>query len=127
MVIKNSVVNANNHLNGIFPSFNSLNKEFHPGNRLVDSFSDCFSFHKADHSSRESKSLYCSHLDNVVFTVTSDLSTIVIVSNTSIRNSVAMSITHVYSFNNLLKKTLHHTINITIMEAELFAIRYRIN
>jgi len=42
--IKSSIVDTNNHLNEVFPSFNSFNKEISPGFYLVDSFSNCFSF-----------------------------------------------------------------------------------
>ena len=38
-----------------------------------------------------------------------------------------MSIAHVHLFNSPLKKTLHHAINVITTEAELFAIRCRIN
>ena len=38
-----------------------------------------------------------------------------------------MSITHVYLYLNSIKKTIHHTINITFTEAEIFAIRCGIN
>ena len=127
VIIKSSIVDANNYLNGIFLSFNSLNREFYLGNRLVDFFSDCFSIHKADCNLEESKSHYCSHLDNVILTASSNLSIIIVVSDTSIKNNVATSIAHVYSFNNPLRKILHHTINITTMKVELFAIRYGIN
>ena len=127
VVIKSSIVDADNHLNGIFLSFNSLSREFYLENRLVDSFSDCFSIYKADCSLEESKSHYCSCLDNLILTASSDLSTIVVVSDTSIKNNIATFIAHVYSFNNILKKMLHHTINIMTMKVELFAIRYGIN
>lgn len=53
--------------------------------------------------------------------------TIIVVFDTSIRNNIATSITHVHSFNNSIKKTLHHAIDITLIEAELFAIKCRIN
>ena len=56
-----------------------------------------------------------------------DLSIVVIVSNASIKNNIAMSIAYVHSFNSLLKKTLYHAINVTTTEAELFAIRCGIN
>ena len=52
---------------------------------------------------------------------------VIVISDASIKNNVATSITHIYSFNSLLKKTLHHTISITSTEVELFTIRYRIN
>ena len=45
----------------------------------------------------------------------------------SIKNNVASSISHIYSFSNLLKKTIYHTVNVIPTEAELFAIRYSIN
>ena len=122
--IKSSIVNANSHLNGIFLSFDSLNKEFYLGNRLVDSFSSC---NKADYSLEESKSHYCSLLDNIVLNTSSDPSTVIVVSDTSIKNNVTISIAHIHSFSNPLKKTLYHAINVTLTEAELFAIRCGVN
>jgi len=38
-----------------------------------------------------------------------------------------MSISHVHSHLNNIKKIIHHTVNVTSTEAELLAIRYRIN
>jgi len=127
MTIKSSVVNANNYLNGIFPSFDTFNREFHSGNELVDLFSDCFSFHKVNHSSEKSKSHYYSHLNNIVFTTSSNPTTVIIIPDVNIKNNVTTSITHIHSFNNLLKKTLYHAINVTSTEVELFVIRCRIN
>jgi len=37
--IKSSIIDTNNHLNRIFPSFESLNSEFSPESRLIDIFS----------------------------------------------------------------------------------------
>ena len=45
----------------------------------------------------------------------------------SIKNQVAISITHIYVYDNPVIKTLYHMINITSTEAELLAIRYSIN
>ena len=123
ITVKSSVVDTNNHLNGIFPSFNSLNKEFYLENRSVASFSNCFSFHKVDCSSKESKLHFCSHLNNIVFTALFNLTTVIVVSDASIKNNITMFITHIHSFNNPLKKMLHYTINTTSTEVELFAIR----
>ena len=120
---KSSIVDANSHLNGIFLSFDSLNKEFYLENRLVDSFSNCFSCHKADYSSEGSKSHHCSLLDNIMLNTSSNLSIVIVVSDTSIKNNVNISIAHIHSFSNPLKKTLYHAINVISTEAELFAIR----
>jgi len=38
-----------------------------------------------------------------------------------------MSIAHIYFYSNIVKKTLHYTINVTLTEAELFVIRCGIN
>jgi len=46
---------------------------------------------------------------------------VLVILDTSIQNNVAIS------FNSSLKKTLHHAINITSTEAELFALRCGIN
>ena len=120
---KSSIVDANSHLNGIFLSFDSLNKEFYLENRLVNSFSNCFSFYKADYSSKERKSHHCSLLDNIMLNTSSNLSIVIVVSDTSIKNNVTISIAHIHSFSNPLKKTLYHAINVISTEAELFAIR----
>jgi len=42
--VKGSIVDTNNRLNGIFPSFNSLNYEFSPSYRLIDMFLVIFCF-----------------------------------------------------------------------------------
>ena len=59
--------------------------------------------------------------------VFSDSYTIIIVSNNSISNNVAISITYIYFFSSLTKKILYYTINIITIEVELFIIRYGIN
>jgi len=106
-------------------SFNSLNSEFSLGSRLIDIFSSHFSFHKANCCNEKSKAVYCCKLDNFVFNTSSDSNSVIVVSD--IRNNITTSIIHIYSFSSPIKKTLHHAIDITSTEAELFAIRYRIN
>ena len=44
-LIKDSIVNMDNHFNKVFPSFDPLNSEFSPECRIIDTFSSCFSFH----------------------------------------------------------------------------------
>ena len=125
--IKSSVSNANSWLNGIFPSFDSLNYKFCLGSKLIDSFSSHFSFHKADHYSNKSKRAYYCKLDKLIFNTSMEPSTVIIVLGTSIKNNVTTSIAHIYSFNNLLKKILHYVINNTSTETELFVLRYRLD
>jgi len=50
-----------------------------------------------------------------------------VISDASIKNNIATSITYVHLFNKPLKKTLYHAINVTTMKVELFAIRCKID
>ena len=125
--IKSLVTNTNICLNRIFLSFDFLNSEISPGFILTNIFSSYFSFYKADCHNKKSKAVYLHKLDDLVLNVLSDLHTVIVIPNASIRNNITMSIAYIYSFFSSTKKTLHHTIDIIITEAELFAIRCGIN
>jgi len=56
-----------------------------------------------------------------------DIKTIVVISNTSIKNNITMFIAYVHLKSNIVTKTIHHAVNVTSTKAELFAIRCRIN
>jgi len=55
------------------------------------------------------------------------LHTALIITDASIKNNIATSISHVHIANHLLTKTVHHAAFITSIETELFAIRCGIN
>ena len=55
------------------------------------------------------------------------LSVTIIASDASIKNNVAMSIAHIHTHDKPLVKTIHHTVNVTSTEVELFAFRCDIN
>ena len=59
--------------------------------------------------------------------MSSNLLTAVIVSDTSIKKHIIISIAHIHVHGNPIIKTIYHTINIMSTEAELFTIRYGIN
>ena len=106
-----------------FPSFSFFNDEFKPGNHIVDIFPDCFSFHPCLLNVKK----YIKNLDEITFRTSSDPFSTIIVSDTSIKNQVATSISHIYFFDKSVIKTLHRAINITTAEAKLFAIWCGIN
>jgi len=54
-------------------------------------------------------------------------STVIVVSDTNIKNDIATSILHVHIANQLLIKTLYYAVLVTTTEAKLFAIRCGIN
>ena len=49
------------------------------------------------------------------------------VSDASIKNQVATSISYVYVHNKQIIKMIHHTVNVMTTEAKLFVIRCGIN
>jgi len=120
-------VDVDNYLNGIFPFFNFLNCEFSPSFKLIDNFPSHFSFYQANHKDKESKTAYLCKLNNIFTNILLDPKFIIVVSDTSIRNNVAMYILHIHSYPNIIRKTIYYAVNVTITEAELFAIRCEIN
>ena len=53
--------------------------------------------------------------------------TALVIMDTSIKNNIAMSISHIHTANHPLIKTVHHALFVISMEVELFAIRCSIN
>jgi len=112
-----------NSCNEYIPSFCPFNQEFFPGNRLIDFFSDQFSFH---YYSQEAKN-HIKNLNHAITEASSDISSSIIILDASIKNNIATSISHIHSYNKPIIKTIHQAINITTTKAELFIIRCSIN
>jgi len=121
--LKSPLSDVDNKRNEFFLSFYFFNDEFTPGKHLVDTFSNHVSFHPCTLNIQN----HMENLEKIAIRASSDLLSSIIVSNASIKNQVATSISHIYSFNKLIVKTLHKAINITTAEAELFAIKCGIN
>jgi len=121
--LKSPLIDVDNKCNEFFPFFSFFNKKFEPGNRLIDLFSDHFSFYL--HSSNLKK--HIEKLDEFAFRASSNSSSTIVVSDTSIKNHVTTSISHIHSYNKPVIKTLHRAINVITTEAEIFAIHCRIN
>jgi len=112
---------------GIFPSFSPLDPEFTPGQRIIDNFSDRFSFNLANKKEKEKNNHRTQELDKIVLRNSSILNTALVITDASIKKDIAMSIAHIHSANCPLIKTVHHTSFVTSSEVELFAIRCGIN
>jgi len=123
LCLKSPLINVDNKYNKFFPSFSFFNEEFKPGNHLINVFSDCFSFHPCSSNNKN----YIGKLDDITLRASSNPSSTIIVSDTSIMNYIATLISHFHSFNKPIIKTIHRAINITTTEAKLFAIWYGIN
>ena len=110
---------------GIFPFFSPLYLEFIPGSRIIDNFSDRFSFNLAD--KKEKDNIRSQQLDEMVLQFSSSPFTALVIADASIKNDIATFILYVYLINWLMTKIVYHAAFITSMEAELFAIRCSIN
>ena len=121
--LKSPLINVDNKHNEFFPSFSFFNKEFEPGNRLIDLFSDHFSFHFCSPNLKK----HIEKLDKIAFRMSSNPSSTIVVSDASIKNHVTTSISHIHFYNKPVIKTLHRAINVTTTKAELFAIHCGIN
>ena len=115
------------NLNGIFTPFDSLNSEFSPGFRLIDNFTSYFFFYWANYKDKESKIAHFCKLDDIFSNISLDSKSIIVIVDTSIRNNIAISIFHIYSSLDNIRKTIHYVVNITSTKAKLFAIKYSIN
>jgi len=80
-----------------------------------------------NYKDKESRTAHFCKLDDIVLNASSNSNSIIVVSDANIKNNITMSIVHIHSYLNSIKKTLHHAIGITSTEAELFAIRCSIN
>jgi len=125
--IKGSLVDTDNRFNRVFLFFSLFHYEFSPENRLINVFSNHFSFHSLNKKSNQDIKSHLFKLDNITLQALSDYYLVVVVTDTSIKNQMAISISHVYNHNRLVIKTIYHSVNVTFTKAKLFAIRCSIN
>jgi len=125
--IKSPITDINNHLNKVLSSFNSLNSKLQPGFCLVDTFSDQFSFTLVNHKDTDALKTHNIKLDKIYEDSSDNQNIILIIVDMSIKNNVAMSVFHIQKSHNIIRKSVHHAMNVNSTEAELFAIRYRID
>jgi len=124
---KGHIINSNIKSYGIFPFFSPLDPEFSPGHRIVDIFSNRFSFNLVDKKGKNHNKICGQELDEMTLCCSSNPHTALIITDASIKKDIATSISHIHSFNRPIIKTVHHASFVTSTEAELFAIRCGIN
>ena len=116
-----------NRFNEVLSSFDLLNPEFAPGCRIIDIFSSCFYFHSFNKCSDDSFLSHSHQLDNLAIMSSENPLHALVITDTSIKNYVAISITHIHIYNRPIIKTLYYVVNVNSMEAKLFTIRCGIN
>jgi len=116
-----------NRFNEVFSSFSSFNYEFLSGNRLIDNFPNCFPFHTLNRKYNNNVKSHLLKLDKLTLQASSDPWLVIIVIDTSIKNQVATSISHVHNHYRLVIKTVYYAVNVMTTKAKFFVIRYGIN
>ena len=124
---KGHLINSYNKSHGIFPSFSPLSIKFSPGHHIIDNFSDHFSFNLVNRKKKMKDNICTQELDEMILQVSSLPHTALVVTDASIKNDIATSISHIHLTNSSLTKTVHHASFVTSTEAELFTIRCGIN
>jgi len=124
---KGHLIDTYNKAYGIFPSFSPFDSEFSPGHRIIDNFSDRFSFNLVNKKEKEINKIRAQELDDMVLCNSSLSHSALVIMDASIKNDISMSISHIHSANHPLTKTVHHALFMTSTEAELFVIRCGIN
>jgi len=112
-----------NKFNKFLPFFSFFDEEFSLGRRHIDSFLYQFSFHV---QKQDIRSHLCD-LDNITISASIDLHSVIVISDTSIRNNIATCILYIHLHNRPIIKTIHHMVNITSTKAKLFTLRCEIN
>ena len=121
--VKSLLVNLNNQLNKLQLVFDRLYKEVSPGFCFKNNFSFLFSFHVANREKPTSLHKYFQALDFIIHDSSSNFYSTVIIANASIKNNITSSVLHIISNCRNLSKKVHHIVNVTTTEAELFSIR----
>ena len=90
-------------------------------------FSDHFSFNLTNKKDKDKDKIHAQELDNMTLRISFAPNTALIITDASIKNDIATSVSHIHQANHPLIKTVHHATFVTSSEAELFTIRCSIN
>jgi len=116
-----------NRFNEIVPSFDPINPELFPGHRIINMFSNHFSFQPLSEVANCNVTSQVQELDRIAFESSDSSSTALVISDASIKNNVATSIAYIHIRDRPITKTLHYTLNVMSTEAKLVTIRCSIN
>ena len=126
-LLKGYIVDMDNRFNEVFFAFDLINPELQPSNRVIDTFSNRFSFHTFSRKNDPSFKSRLQQLNALVIESSTSLSTALVITDASVKNNVASSIAHIHIRNKPMVKVLYNAVNITSLEAEFFALRCGIN
>ena len=86
-----------------------------------------FFFYIVKCKDKDIKEAYLHKLNKMFKDILSNSKKIIVISDTSIKNNIAILISHICLNYNTIAKTIYYTVNIMLTKTELFTIRYGIN
>ena len=92
---KGHLVDSNIKSYGIFPSFSPLDPEFFPSHCIIDKFSNRFSFNLVNKKGKNQNNIHSQELDDLTLRCSSEPNTALVITNASIKNDIATSISHI--------------------------------
>ena len=123
MRLKSPIKDVNTWLSEVNKSFLPFHSIFSPGLRLVNYFSDKFSFHSPILSDKENIYKHLDNLNKVFCQSQILLYWVTIIADRGVKKSnVVTAVTHIWKNDAVIKQTRAQTINITFIEAELMTI-----
>ena len=99
LLLKGHLNDAHSKSLGIFPSFSPIDPEFSPGNRIVNTFSNHFSFNLVNKRVKNYNKIRGQELDEIVLHLSSDSQAALVIMDASIKNDITTSILHIHSYN----------------------------
>ena len=105
--IKGSIVDMDNRFNEVFPLFDPFNKEFFSGSCLINIFSNHFSFYLLPKQGDTNLKPHIHSLNDITIKSSLDLTIALVVSDASVRNQIATSISYIHIHNKPIIKMLH--------------------
>jgi len=100
-----------------------LNKELSSGFCLIDTFPNHFLFISANQKNTNALQTHHNKLNNIYEDSLTNQDITSIITDTSIKNNIAISVSHIHKGHNIINRSVHHTMNINLAEAKLFIIR----
>jgi len=91
-ITKGHLIDLNNKVYGIFSSFSPLHLELASDSHIIDNFSDYFSFNLANKKIKEKDKIHFQELNEMVLQFSSSPSMAIVVTDTSIKNDIAIYI-----------------------------------
>jgi len=85
----------------------------------MDNFPDCFFFHTVDCKDTEARTTHCNKLENIFKNSFQNKDTILVISDISIKNYIATSVSHIRKGHKIIMKTVMNVMSCSLKQNSL--------